>query len=70
MHVAGTFDGRRMCLYVDGVSKKSLTNGGSIDERLATAWFTRKADGTPGSRKVAVVSSMMGAVPHLPRMAS
>ena len=52
VYVAGTFDGRQMCLYVDGELQASLGAGGT-----ATGWFTRKADGLPGSgREVAVVS--------------
>ena len=65
VHVAGTFDGRRMGLYVDGVLKKSLgeEGGGSIVEGpVATCWFTRKADSLPGqSREVAVVTRILGA---------
>jgi alpha-L-fucosidase 2 len=58
LYVAGTFDGQRMCVYVDGVLKASLGNGGGA----AAGWFTRKADELPGqSREVAVVAQVIGA---------
>jgi len=58
LYVAGTFDGHRMCAYVDGELKASLGGGaGSSTE----GWLTRKADKTPGGREVAVVSRVIGA---------
>ena len=69
VHVAGTFDGRRLCVYVDGALKKSLgeegDGGGTVDEPLGTLWFTRKADALPGrSREVALATRILGAVAH------
>ncbi len=66
IHVAGTFDGHRMYLYVNGVVKGSLGGGGSgeIDEKQALGWYTRNADSKPGGRSVAVVSRIMGATAH------
>ena len=56
LYVAGTFDGRRMCVYVDGVLQTSLGGGSGSNE------FTRKADppAVPG-REVAVTSRVIGA---------
>ena len=48
-----------------GVLQKSLGengSGGGVAEKLATCWFTRKADALPGrSREVAVVTRILGA---------
>jgi len=68
IHVAGTFDGHQLCVYVDGVLQAQLggeMNSGTIDEKLAASWFTRKADTTPESREVAVVSRFFGATPRV-----
>lgn len=56
LYVAGTFDGRRMCLYVDGILQASLGGGAGSDS------FVRKTD--PPSvkgREVAVVARAIGA---------
>jgi alpha-L-fucosidase 2 len=66
LYVAGTFDGHRMHVYVDGAAKPALGGAGSeVDETLATAWYTRAADAMPGSRQVAVVSRILGGAVHL-----
>jgi len=68
IHVAGTFDGRRMCVFLDGVLKASLgrdVNGGTVDQKAAESWFTHAADTTAGSRKAAVVTRVLGAVARL-----
>ncbi len=58
LYVAGTFDGRRMCLYVDGALQAS--RGGEVG--TATGGFTRKADELPGrGREVAVATRVIGA---------
>ena len=58
LYVAGTFDGQRMCVWVDGVLKASLGNSGGAP----AGWFTRKADELPGQgREVAVVARVIGA---------
>jgi hypothetical protein len=56
LYVAGTFDGRRMCMYVDGVLQAALGGGSGSNE------FTRKADppAVPG-REVAVAARAIGA---------
>ena len=57
LYVAGTFDGRQMCVFVDGALQASLGGGGVS----ATSWFTRKADELPGqSREVAVATRVIG----------
>jgi alpha-L-fucosidase 2 len=57
LYVTGTFDGQRMCIYVDGALKAGLGNGGS-----ETDSFTRKADDLPGQpREVTVASRVVGA---------
>ncbi len=57
IYVAGTFDGRQMCIYVDGVLQARLGGRGS-----AKASFSRKADDLPGrGREVAVASRVIGA---------
>lgn len=66
-HVAGTFDGRRLCAFVDGILKAQLgddASGGTIDEKSGTICFIRKADETPKPREVAVVSRFIGATAH------
>lgn len=56
LYVVGVFDGRQMCLYVDGILKASLGSS----ETTAAGWFTRKADELPGkSREVAVVTRLL-----------
>ena len=58
LYVAGTFDGRRMCAYVDGQLVASLgsTAGTTKDS------FIRKADNLPGqAREVAVMPRVVGA---------
>ena len=58
LYVAGTFDGRRMCAYVDDKLVASLgsTAGPAKDS------FTRKADNLPGqAREVAVTPRVVGA---------
>ncbi|MCX7048080.1 MAG: hypothetical protein NTX50_21670 [Candidatus Sumerlaeota bacterium] len=65
VHVAGTFDGGKMRVTVDGVLKGGAGDGvassGETDERLALSWFTRKADNLPGkSREVAVATRLIG----------
>ncbi|MCX6928713.1 MAG: hypothetical protein NT154_36695 [Verrucomicrobia bacterium] len=57
-YVVGTFDGQKMCAYVDGVLGASLGKSGGT----AAGWFTRKADELPGQgREVAVVAKVVGA---------
>jgi hypothetical protein len=68
IHVAGTFDGRRMCAFVDGVPKASMggdVSGGTVDEKAAESWFTHAADTTAGGRRVAVATRIVGAAAHL-----
>ena len=68
LHVAGTFDGRQMCVYVDGELQARLgdgSGGGEVEERLATSCFARKADTLPGRcREVAVATRLLGATAH------
>jgi hypothetical protein len=63
--VAGTFDGHRLCVYVDGVLHKLLgdeSTDGTVEEPPAMSWFTRQADTLPGrSREVAVATRILGA---------
>ncbi len=62
VHVAATFDGQRMCVYVDGVLKGSSGGApGGVDVSAGACAFTRRADDLPGSRKVAVVTRLLGA---------
>jgi hypothetical protein len=57
LYVMGTFDGRQMCVYMDGVLKISLGAEGADGNS-----FTRKADALPGqSREVTVMSRVIGA---------
>jgi hypothetical protein len=67
IHVAATFDGQRMCMYVDGILKASLgdANGGTTDAKNLLSWFTRAADAAPPGREVAVVSRFVGATPQI-----
>jgi hypothetical protein len=62
-HIAATFDGRRMCVYVDGVLKGGLggSGGGAVDDRSAVCSFSRNADAIQGSRAVAVATRILGA---------
>jgi alpha-L-fucosidase 2 len=58
LYVAGTFDGRRLCAYVDGRLMASL---GSSSEPAKDS-FTRQADNLPGqARAVAVTLRVIGA---------
>lgn len=58
LYVVGTFDGRRICAYVDGKLMASLGGAGGTMEG-----FTRKADDLPGrAREVAVMPRVVGAV--------
>jgi len=58
LYVVGVFDGKRMCLYVDGTLGASLC----ATEDAGTGWFTRKADDLPGkAREVAVATRIVGA---------
>ena len=58
LYVAGTFDGQRMCAYVDGQLRASV--GG--DDETAGHAFTHKADDLPGlGREVAVATRALGA---------
>ena len=62
IHVAATFDGHRMRAYVDGVVKAQLGGSGDqsdVDEHAGMIWFVHKADKTPTSRTVAVVSRVL-----------
>ena len=56
-YVAGTFDGKRTCLYVDGALKASCgDNGGDAPDG-----FVRRADAaTAGGRQVAVATRAVG----------
>jgi hypothetical protein len=57
LYVAGTFDGQRMCAYVDGklVAQLGSSSGGANDG------FVRKADELPGqARAVAVMPRVVG----------
>ena len=56
LYVAGTFDGKTMCIYVDGVLQAELGRTSTGD-----GGFTRKADEQPGGREVAVVTRVVGA---------
>lgn len=57
IHVSGTFDGRRMCAYVDGKLAASLGS-----DSAAGNGFTRRADDLPGQpREVAVMPRAVGA---------
>ena len=56
LYVAGTFDGKRMCVYVDGVLQAELGRTSTRD-----GGFTRKADERPGGREIAVVTRVVGA---------
>ena len=57
LYVVGTFDGKRMRLYVDGALCARL--GGA--EASADGWFTRKADDLSGrGREVAVATRILG----------
>jgi hypothetical protein len=57
-YVAGTFNGKQMCLYVDGVLKASIGDSGGA----APDFFTRQAGGLPGlSRSVTVATRAVGA---------
>ncbi len=59
LYVVGTFDGKRMGLYVDGVLRASL--GDLEAKEVSPSWFTRKADRLPGrSREVAVAARIIG----------
>jgi hypothetical protein len=57
LYVVGSFDGRRMCAYVDGKLVASLGSEG-----VAGDSFTRKADDLPGqAREVTVMPRVVGA---------
>ncbi len=57
-YVAGTFDGKRTCLYVDGVLKASQGDSGGA----APDCFVRGADGESAEgRKVSVATRTLGA---------
>lgn len=63
-HVAATFDGRRMCVYVDGTLRAERggpSDDGQIDAGRGVCSFLRLADALPSSRVVAVVSRFVGA---------
>lgn len=56
LYVVGTFDGQRMCAYVDGKLEASRGSSATTGEG-----FTRKADDLPGrSREVAVMPRVIG----------
>jgi len=58
LYVVGTFDGKRMALYVDGTLLASLGEAGGS----ARGSFTRKADSLPGrSREVVVATRIVRA---------
>ena len=58
IYVAGTFDGHRLCAYVDGQLLASVGGDDETDSR----GFTHKADDLPGhGREVAVVTRAVGA---------
>ncbi len=58
IYVAGTFDGKRMCLFVDGVLKSSCGDSGAPVQEC----FTRYADDTPDQgRHVSVAMRAIGA---------
>ena len=64
LHVAGVFErGKGLELYVDGKpqTRSVPVVSATLDDRTATAWFTRRADDMPGSREVAVVTRILGA---------
>lgn len=54
LYVVGTFNGRKMCTYVNGKLEASLGGNG-------TDFFLRKADETPGAREVAVATRVLAA---------
>jgi alpha-L-fucosidase 2 len=57
IHVAATFDGRRMGIYLDGKRNTSL----GIEQAAGTDSFERQADNLPGrSRRVAVAVRLVG----------
>lgn len=57
LYVAGTFDGKKMCAYVNGELKASLGGAGGTSD----GWCMRKADKTAAGREVAMVSRAMDA---------
>ncbi len=57
LHVVGTFDGQRMCAYVDG--QLAASRGSRV---VTSDRFSRKADGLPGQpREAAVMLRAVGA---------
>jgi len=66
LHVAGTFDGHAMRVYVDGTVEGALGQGGGdeVDAQQGVIWYTRDADSMPNSRQVVVVSRIIGGTTH------